>query len=374
MHPLPPDPNASPDRGQSKPTDRAAAGASSAPADAGSPEARDRRRLLALIRQLSLKRGRFVLASGAISDYYLDLRLTTTHPEGAALAARFLRSEARRLGANRVGGPTLGADPLVGAAVATAPSGSALRGFMVRSAAKDHGTGRQIEGHLEAGDRALVFDDVVTAGGSIVRAIEAVRAAGAAVVGTWCLVDRGQGGREKLEEAGAPLTAVFRVAEVLEAEAGAGAAEGASPGSGGMPSTPPVAADAIVELEPGRVLLVRRKHPPHGWALPGGFMEPGESIEETVRREIAEETGLEVEQARQLHVYSEPGRDVRGDTVSVVFAVRARGTPRAGDDAAGVELFPLDALPEPLCFDHARILADYRSGRHGLGPGWWRTS
>jgi 8-oxo-dGTP diphosphatase len=348
----------------------------SSPTPSTSPS--DRRRLRALIRQLSLKRGRFVLASGAVSDYYLDLRLTTTHPEGAALAARFLLAEAARLGANRVGGPTLGADPLVGAAMAIAPPGAALGGFMVRGQAKDHGTGRQVEGHLGEGDRALVFDDVVTAGGSIVKAIEAVRACGARVVGTWCLVDRGQGGGAKLAELDAPLHAVFEVGEILaeepdDAANGDGMAGPAASGGGRwLPRTPVLAADAILELEPGRVLLVSRRNPPHGWALPGGFVEVGESVEEAVRREILEETGLTLDRAVQMHTYSAPGRDPRFPTVSVIFAATADGTPQAGDDAGEVRLFPLDDPPADLCFDHRQVLDDYRTARHGVGTGWWR--
>ncbi len=357
------------------------------------PTREDRQRLLELIRRLSLKRGRFVLSSGAVSDYYLDLRLTTTHPEGAALAARFLLAEVRRLGADRLGGPTLGADPLVGAAMVLAPRDAGLGGFMVRSQAKDHGTGRQIEGHLEAGNRAVVFDDVVTAGGSIVRAIEAVRAMGATVAGTWCLVDRQQGGSEKLAELGAPLVPLFRVDEVLRDPDADGSSDGAGPraeplaredsaekavrtagvADGGRPwrpTTPVIAADAIVELEPDRVVLVRRRNPPHGWAIPGGFVEVGESVECAARRELQEETGLVLERIRQMHTYSEPGRDPRFPTVTVMFAATASGSLRAGDDAADARLFPLDDLPADLCFDHRSILEEYRSGRHGVGAGW----
>jgi 8-oxo-dGTP diphosphatase len=357
------------------------------------PTDADRVRLLRWIRHLSMRRGRFVLSSGAVSEYYLDLRLATTHPAAARLAARFLLAEVAHRGANRVGGPTLGADPLVGAAVSLVPaSAGVLGGFMVRPQAKDHGTGRQIEGHLGAGDRALVFDDVVTAGGSILRAVDAVRAAGAEVAGSWCLVDRDQGGRDKLAEAGAPLTAVFHVREVLEATLpdgppeepieplkpvgpahAAGAAERADPTPAAWrPVTPVLAADAIMEPVPGCVLLIRRKNPPPGWALPGGFVEVGESVEEAVRREILEETGLTLGEAVQMHTYSAPGRDPRLPTVTVIFAARASGTPVAGDDAAEARLFPLDALPPDLCFDHRQVLQDYRTARYGVGSGTFR--
>ena len=136
----------------------------------------ERSRLLRVVRRFSVRRGRFILASGAVSDVYLDLRLTTTSPEGALLASRLLLREATERGANRIGGPTLGADPLVGAAMALAARTTLeMRGFLVRPKAKDHGAERRIEGHLAAGDRALVLDDVVTSGGSILRAAEAVR-------------------------------------------------------------------------------------------------------------------------------------------------------------------------------------------------------
>jgi orotate phosphoribosyltransferase len=335
-------------------------------ADAPSPA--ERRRLLAVIRDLSLRRGEFVLASGATSDYYLDLRLTTTHPEGASLSGRFLRHHAATLGATHVGGPTLGADPLVGAAVcASHETAWPLRGFLVRPAAKDHGTGRRLEGHLEPGARCLVLDDVVTSAGSLARTVEVVRGEGGEVVACWCLVDREGGGRERLAAEGLELHAVFQVGEVLAGEAGA-TGEDASPVPF-RPRTPAVTVDAILELVPGRVLLIERKHPPLGWALPGGFVEEDESLERAVRREIEEETGLRIEKAEQMHTYSEPGRDPRLAVVTTVFVAVAHGAVAAADDAASARLFPLDALPENLCFDHRRILEDFREGRHGIGPG-----
>ncbi len=335
------------------------------------PAGEARRELLGIIRRLSLKRGSFVLSSGAVSDYYLDLRLTTTDPAGALLAARFLLEQARRLGANRVGGPTLGADPLVGAAVSLCGLGVGreVQGFIVRSQAKAHGTGKQIEGHLGPGDRALVFDDVVTGGGSILRAVEAARSAGAQVVGSWCLVDRMQGGAGKLREAGVPLSPVFLVDEVLAEDA---ALPDPYPSHYRFePKTPYVTADAVIELEPGRILLVRRKNPPLGWALPGGFVDRGECVEDAVRREILEETGLEIVEVRQIHTYSEVGRDPRLHTATVVFAARTKGSVhQAGDDAVETGVFPMDALPEPMVFDHAGVISDYRTGRYGVGPGW----
>jgi 8-oxo-dGTP diphosphatase len=126
--------------------------------------------------------------------------------------------------------------------------------------------------------------------------------------------------------------------------------------------------DAILEPKPGHVLLVRRRYEPLGWALPGGFVEPGESLEEACRREIREETSIEIVELRQMHTYSGPSRDPRHPTVSTVFVARGTGDISAGDDAEETGVFPLDALPHPICFDHADILADFLAGRWGLAP------
>ena len=128
------------------------------------------------------------------------------------------------------------------------------------------------------------------------------------------------------------------------------------------PETPRVAVDAIIETRPGSVVLVKRRFPPHGWALPGGFMETGEDTDTAVRREVREETALELTDLAQFRCYSTPDRDPRLHTVSVVYTARAAGEPKGGDDAADAETFPLDALPA-LAFDHADILRDYRDHR-----------
>ena len=130
---------------------------------------------------------------------------------------------------------------------------------------------------------------------------------------------------------------------------------------------PSPAADAIIELPGGGIVLVERRYPPLGWAIPGGFIEFGESAENAARREAKEETGLDVELLEQFHTYSAPRRDPRGHTLTVVFIARATGVPCGGDDAARAEVFHESGLPSPLAFDHAQVLAEYftyrRTGR-----------
>ena len=130
------------------------------------------------------------------------------------------------------------------------------------------------------------------------------------------------------------------------------------------PLTPLLTVDVIIRVgSRDRVVLIRRRNPPPGWALPGGFVEYGESLEAAALREAREETQLAVELIRQLHTYSDPGRDPRGHTVSTVFIARAHGIPRAGDDAGDVQTVSLSELPAPLAFDHSKILADYLAFR-----------
>jgi ADP-ribose pyrophosphatase YjhB (NUDIX family) len=126
--------------------------------------------------------------------------------------------------------------------------------------------------------------------------------------------------------------------------------------------------DVVIEID-GGIVLIERRNPPHGWALPGGFVDYGESVEDAARREMREETTLDVTLTALLGVYSDPTRDARGHTISTVFIGRATGTPKADDDAANLGVFSENNLPTPLAFDHGRIVADYfRFRRTGERP------
>ncbi len=116
--------------------------------------------------------------------------------------------------------------------------------------------------------------------------------------------------------------------------------------------------DIIIEIDDG-IILIERRNPPFGWALPGGFCDWGESLEEAAIREAKEETSLDVELIRQFHTYSDPKRDPRHHTITTVYIAKAKGRPKAGDDAKNLGIFKKDTLPKPLAFDHERILFDY---------------
>ena len=152
------------------------------------------------------------LASGRMSDFYFDGRVATLTGESAALLAELVLAEAERLGATAVGGPTIGADPIVGATIALAATrGRKLKGFLVRKEPKARGLGKQVEGPSLDGERAILVEDTVTSGGSIVRAAEAVRREfpGCELAGAVTLVDREEGGAAALEAAGLPLSSIF---------------------------------------------------------------------------------------------------------------------------------------------------------------------
>lgn len=129
--------------------------------------------------------------------------------------------------------------------------------------------------------------------------------------------------------------------------------------------------DIVIEVErddggPG-IVLIERKNPPYGWALPGGFVDYGESLEKAAVREAKEETSLDIELLKQLHTYSDPGRDPRFHTITTVYLAKAKGRPRAQDDAKNIGVFTMEDRPRPLAFDHEKILVDYLKdkGSHG---------
>jgi orotate phosphoribosyltransferase len=178
----------------------------------------DHDRLLSLLADRSARRGHFTLASGRQSTLYIDARLTTMSPDGLALIGPLALAalSASDWSVDAIGGLTLGADPVSYAiAYASALAGTPLRAFTVRKEAKAHGTGRLIEGPFREGDRVAVIEDVITTGGSALRAAEAVRAAGGVVAGVLALVDREEGGREALEGAGLPVLALARASAIV---------------------------------------------------------------------------------------------------------------------------------------------------------------
>lgn len=124
--------------------------------------------------------------------------------------------------------------------------------------------------------------------------------------------------------------------------------------------------DIIINIK-NQIVLIERRNPPLGWALPGGFVDYGESLETAAQREALEETGLTLENLQQFRAYSDPQRDSRHHTISMVFTAQGSGPLQAGDDASNARLFPLDALPTPLCFDHGLILDDYRTQQASSG-------
>lgn len=175
-------------------------------------------KLLALLKKEALKKGEFVLSSGKISNYYLDGRIITLTPEGAYLVANIILELIEGKGVNAVGGPTLGADPIVGAIAALSHIKKIpLKTFIVRKAAKEHGMQRQIEGPgLKKGDKVILVDDVATTGKSLVEAKDALDKMGVNVLETVVIVDRDEGAKENLAKAGIKLEPIFSRSDILD--------------------------------------------------------------------------------------------------------------------------------------------------------------
>jgi len=126
--------------------------------------------------------------------------------------------------------------------------------------------------------------------------------------------------------------------------------------------------DVVIEMNGRGIVLIRRKNAPPGWALPGGFVDYGETVEEAAVREALEETSLNVTLAGLLGVYSAPDRDPRQHSISTVFMATASGHPEAGDDTAGIGIFTKEEIPPSLAFDHEKIIADYFRRRSATKP------
>lgn len=174
-------------------------------------------RLLTMLAERSAKRGSFTLASGRQSSLYIDARLTTMSPDGLATIGPLALQAIADAGwsPDAVGGLTLGADPVSYAiAHASALAGTPIRAFTVRKEAKAHGTGKLIEGPYRAGDRVVVIEDVITTGGSALKAVDAVRAAGGTVLGVLAVVDREEGGVEAIRAAGVESIALARASQI----------------------------------------------------------------------------------------------------------------------------------------------------------------
>lgn len=122
--------------------------------------------------------------------------------------------------------------------------------------------------------------------------------------------------------------------------------------------------DIIIEMDEGGIVLIHRKNEPRKWALPGGFVDYGETLEAAAAREAKEETSIDVTSLRQFHAYSDPARDERSHNISVVFTAKGEGEFEAADDADDIGIFTRDNLPADLAFDHAKIVDDYFSGRY----------
>lgn len=177
--------------------------------------ARCKPRLIELLRKRAYREGDFVLSSGERSSYYLDVKQLTYHPEGLPLVSRAVLELLAPYRVDAVGGPTMGADAIVAGVVsASSEDDHPVSGFVIRKEPKKHGTRNWLEGILEPGWTVAVVDDVITTGGSVIRAVERIREVGAKVVAVCTLVDRMEGGREAVEELGVEFLPVTTIQDI----------------------------------------------------------------------------------------------------------------------------------------------------------------
>uniref|UniRef100_A0A832I4C7 Orotate phosphoribosyltransferase n=1 Tax=Eiseniibacteriota bacterium TaxID=2212470 RepID=A0A832I4C7_UNCEI len=184
-------------------------------------DTQDRDRLRQMLLDRSMRFGEFVLSSGATSNYYIDVRKTSLHPDGLRLISAMFWDVLKDDGVTAVGGLTLGADPLVaGLMLHSREAGRPLEGFLVRRSSKDHGMRGQVEGNLAGHKRVAILDDVITSGESALIAAEAAESYKAEIVRVVAVVDRGQGAAQIFQQRGYPFTALFSIGELLPATRG----------------------------------------------------------------------------------------------------------------------------------------------------------
>ncbi|HET7250115.1 MAG TPA: orotate phosphoribosyltransferase [Gemmatimonadales bacterium] len=184
-------------------------------------EPSDKDQLRQMLLDRSMRFGEFVLSSGATSNYYVDVRKTSLHPQGLRMIAKLFHDMLQADRVTAVGGLTMGADPLVAGVIwHSVDAGRPLDGFLVRRSSKDHGTRGQVEGNLAGHKRVAILDDVITSGESALIAAEAAESYKAEVVRVLAVVDRGQGAAQVFQQRGYPYTALFSIGELLPAERG----------------------------------------------------------------------------------------------------------------------------------------------------------
>ena len=174
-------------------------------------------RLKEILLELSVITDReFTLASGKKSNFYVDARITTLHPEGAFLIGKLFLDMLEDIEVNSIGGYSIGADPIVSSiSVRSFIEKKPIPAFIIRKQEKTYGTGKIIEGNFKKGDKVIIFDDVVTSGGSILKGAAEVEKAGGSVLGVMAVIDREEGGREMIETAGYPFTSIFTKSDLL---------------------------------------------------------------------------------------------------------------------------------------------------------------